>query len=249
MKFRKVWNDETNNFLIAHKDLCRPNGGYDELLKIFNEAYPGANVGRNGLKTQCSRLGITKRKHPHGATKALPLYSEHYKKGYVRIKIAQPSVWVSKAKWVYMETHPWEDCSERSNYIFLDGNNRNFHPNNIERVKIKYMGIFNGMGGTAETPELTRLRVLQAKLKYGQLEAGEKLGLVVNCGAGRRFREDVNREARERSKKLTPEQRKRRAKRAYQRIMERRRQDPAFDEKYKAYQREYAKRNRNNSSV
>ena len=35
-------------------------------------------------------------------------------------------------------------------YIFLDGNSRNFAPDNIERVPLKLMGIFNIMGGTAE---------------------------------------------------------------------------------------------------
>ena len=241
-EFRKIWTEETDGFLKDHKDLCR-RGGYDTLLALFLERFPDSRVGRNAIKTECSRIGITQKK-PHGSTRALPLYTEQEKKGYLRIKVAQPSVWWSKARWVYVETHPWEDCSERSNYIFLDGDNRNFAPDNIMRVRLCLMGIFNGLGGTADTPEETRLRVRLAELKYARNNLGEKMGLTVQYGTGRRFRDEQNRKAREYNHILTPEQKRKRSRRQSEYQKKRRQNDPEYAEKYRVYQREWRKKNR-----
>lgn len=201
-KFRKIWNDETNGFLTEHKGLNRM-----EVYEAFMVRFPDSRVTFCALCNQLSRLGL-RQCRPHGTRRPRPLWSEQVKKGYVRIKIAEPNVWVSKAKWVYMETHPWEDFSERSNYVFLDGDNRNFSPENIERVPIKFMGLFNIAGGCEKgNPELTKLRILQVKMKLAIYDAGENLGLVVRTGNNTRlFREERNRKARERNS--SPERRK-----------------------------------------
>lgn len=194
-RFRKVWNEEKRAWLMEHKDMNRK-----EAYSLFLLSYPDASdVTETAFYNERSRIGAVGCKVKHGSTKCRPLYSEQIKKGYVRIKVAQPNVWKMKARWVYEETHPWEDFSERSNYIFLDGDSRNFSPDNIERVPLRLMGVFNLMGGTEKgKPELTKLRVLQAKLKLAQLDAGEKLGGVVSYGGGRRFRKDIAASARER---------------------------------------------------
>lgn len=181
--FRKIWDAEKNAFLKSTKGMDR-----HDALALFREKWPEADVTDCAFYNQRSRMGAAENRpyNYQGARKPRPLYSEQIKKGYVRIKIAQPGTWVSKAKWVYMETHPWEDFSERSNYIFLDGDTRNFHPENIERVPLSLMGIFCGLGGTVPgEPELTRLNVLRARLKVAQLDALEKCGQVVKYGTGR----------------------------------------------------------------
>jgi hypothetical protein len=106
-----------------------------------------------------------------------------------------------------METHPWEDFTDRSNYVFLDGNNRNFSPENIERVSLKVMGVFNLLGGCEKgDAEITRLRIAEAKLKLATLDAGEKLGLVCRYQSegrknpGRAFIAERNEKAREYNK-------------------------------------------------
>lgn len=194
-KFRKVWTEEINEWLKTTKGL-KPSEAYSLFLKTYPDI---TDVTRTAFCNQRSRMkcaGVCT--NPHFSRKPRPLYSEQIKKNYVRIKIAQPNVWVSKAQWVYMETHPWEDFSERSNYIFLDGDNRNFHPDNIERVPLSVMGLFNLMGGTEkDSPDITRLRIAQAKLKLAIMDAGEKRGLVANGGGGRVFIEERNRRARE----------------------------------------------------
>jgi|GEM_PF-1354472 len=210
-KFRKIWNEETDGFLVSHRKITGTD--YDRLLKLFLEAFPDSRVTKCAIKNECSRLRLCKPQNPH-PTRHRPLYSEHLKKGYVRIKIAEPNVWVSKSKWVYMETHPWEDFSERSNYIFLDGDTRNFSPENIERVPLKLMGIYNLTGGVAKgCPELTRVRIAQARLKQRLMDSGEKVGLVVvvngkNRHACRVFKSRRNELARTRYRMLPPEKKK-----------------------------------------
>lgn len=197
--FRKIWNDNTNGFILKNKGMrFRLKAFYEAFMKEF----PYSQVTYVAFKNQCSRLGVVSRHNPHGACKCRPLYSEHYKKGYVRIKIAQPNVWVSKAKWVYMETHPWEDFSESSEYIFLDGDTRNFHPDNIERLPRRIATLFASAGSNKGGPEIVKLRIAQCKLKMAMLDAGEKLGLTCSTSAGRRFIEDRNASQRERMRRL-----------------------------------------------
>lgn len=180
--FRKIWDAEKNAFLMSQKGMNRR-----EAFAKFCERYPDAGVTLTAFYNQRSRIGASDRtcRSRHNRNPR-PLYSEQMKKGYVRIKIAQPSVWVSKAKWVYMETHPWEDFTERSNYIFLDGDNRNFAPHNIARLELKYMGIYNRLGGTIPgEPEANRVRIALAKLKYAEFNAKEKTGGAVRTKSGR----------------------------------------------------------------
>ena len=204
-KFRKVWTAELNAWLLTTKGMNR-KAAYALFLETFPQI---TDVTECAFNNQRSRMGAAgKSTNPGFSRKPRPLYSEQVKKGYVRIKIAQPNVWVSKAKWVYMETHPWEDFTERSNYVFLDGDSRYFSPDNIERVPLRLMGLFNGFGGSEEgNPEVTRLRILQAKLKYARLDAGERLGLVVSYGTARFFRKEYN--AKLRAYNSRPERRER----------------------------------------
>ncbi len=235
-KFRKIWDEKTNGFLIAHREL-EPSAMYE----LFMKEFPDSGVSYYAIKTQLSRLDL-RPKRPHGSTKARPLYSEQEKKGYLRIKVAQPNVWWPKAKWVYHETHPGTDWEERANYIFLDGDNRNFDPDNIERVPLCLMGVFNGLGGTGATAEETRLHLRLAMLKKAQFDAGEKVGLVAKHGSSRVFYSDQNERARLRNSR--PEIRKRTNELARMRLQKMKAEEP---EKYQAYlerQRSYKKKKR-----
>lgn len=243
-KFRKIWNDVTNGFILDHKEMRKD---YKAFYAAFIAQFPDSEVTYTAFKNQCSRLGIADRGRSHkGARLPRPLYSEQIKKGYVRIKIAQPNVWVVKAKWVYMETHPWEDFSERSNYVFLDGDNRNFHPDNIERVPLRVMAQYNLMGGCIPgEPELTRLRIFLAKLKMAYFDYGEKHGLVAYNGTNRCIRTERNEKARlyrirrwqdPEKKKMDMENRKK--------YHKRRMQDPEYIEKLRKYQKEWIKKKR-----
>lgn len=186
-KFRKVWTPEINAWLKTTKGMT-PGEAYELFLKTYPDI---KDVTRIAFCNQRSRMGAAGPCYnPKFSRAPRPLYSEQIKKGYVRIKIAQPNVWVSKAKWVYMETHPeeYEICSTtRANYIFLDGNTRNFHPDNIARVPLNIMSVFNSLGGTVDgNPELTRLRLTQAILKSKILDKLEEQGKTKRYGTYRR---------------------------------------------------------------
>jgi len=238
--FRKIWDDEKNAFIKSTKGMA-PGDAY----AAFLEKFPGADVTRTAFCNQRSRLGAAGVcTNAKTSRKPRPLYSEQVKKGYVRIKIAQPNVWISKAQFVYQNAHPEEDFSECSNYIFLDGDTRNFEPGNIARVPLSLMGIFCQMGGQVEgDAEATRLRLAQAKLKKTQLDLGEKIGEVVKYGHSRKFRDELNAYARQYSKRVSddPERRRKRSKRQWEYEKRRQATDPEYCERLRRYRREWAR--------
>ena len=192
-QFRKIWDAEKNEFIKSTKGMTRTAA-----LQAFRENYPEADCTDVAFFNQRSRLKAADNATYKGSRKPRPLYAEQEKKGYIRIKIAQPNTWVSKAKWVYMQAHPEEDLTERSNYIFLDGDTRNFAPENIARVPLSLMGLFCGLGGTVKgAPECTRINILRARLKKAQLDALEKHGQVSTYAHCRKDKKEVARERRE----------------------------------------------------
>lgn len=246
--FRKIWDKCKNEWLVSHKKMSKK-----EMYSLFLKEFPDClDITYTAFKNQCSRVGAsyTKNNCWRGSRKPRELYAEQLKKDYVRIKVAQPNIWWSKAKWVYAEFHPWEYesiISERSNYVFLDGNNRNFSPENIERVPLYVMGIFNLYGGCEKgNPEITRLRIAQAKLKYAIMDAGERMGLVADGGAGRVFIEERNRRAREYNS--TPERKKILAERARKYREKLKIENPEkykqLQEKQKTYRKDWYRKNK-----
>lgn len=246
-KFRKIWDAEKNNFLKATKGLHKLDA-----LATFYAAYPElrGDVTPTAFFNQRSRMGAAGKPSHHFCRKPRPLYSEQVKKGYVRIKVAQPNVWWPKAKLVYHNAHPDEDLSERSNYVFLDGDNRNFSPDNIARVPLKLMGVFTLLGGTEEgCPEATRVRLAQAKLKVASLDLAEKVGEVAfvthNGRTMRVYKPRRNELARARSKKISADPERRRRRNEWAKVyLAKKRLDPEWVEKYRKYNREWAKRKR-----
>jgi hypothetical protein len=241
-QFRKIWDAEKNEFIKSTKGMKRYAA-----LQAFREKYPEADCTDVAFFNQRSRLKAADNATYKGSRKPRPLYAEQEKKGYIRIKIAQPNTWVSKAKWVYMQAHPEEDYSERSNYIFLDGDTRNFDPDNIARVSLKIIGIFAQMGGTVRgNAEATRIRLAQAKLKSATYDLGEKIGTVVTVGHTRMFRKDRNEKARTYQRKAAadPERKKRRNEKAREYERQRKANDQEYREKRRTYSREWARAHR-----
>lgn len=190
--FRKIWNSETDGFLVSRKPACGVD--YGRLLEMFLKEFPKSGVTEAAIRNRCSQLKLCRSgRHPGS-----PLYSERIKKGYVRIKVAEPNVWVSKAQWVYQETHPWEDFTERSCYIFLNGDNRDFSPSNIERIPTRIKAPLAKLGGCAKgDPDTTRLRIARARLRCAILDAGERLGMVATYCGTRGFKDDFARRTKE----------------------------------------------------
>ena len=58
---------------------------------------------------------------------------------------------------------------------------------NIERIEGKYRTLFLKFGGVDGNPEVTKIRILQAKMRAAQLDLGEKIGTVRLYGKHGRY--------------------------------------------------------------
>lgn len=143
--------------------------------KAFCEKFTG--ITATAFYDQRSRSKVSPKK-PHGSNKRAKLYEERVKGGYVQIKVAEPCTWKSKARWVWEETHPGEKIEKHDKFLFLNGDNRDFRYENIERLEAKYLTTFLYFGGSDKNPEVTKIRILQAKIRVAQLDLGEKVGIV-----------------------------------------------------------------------
>ena len=176
---RLKWTPEMLDFVKSTKGQDR-----ETAYKAFCEKFTG--ITATAFYNQRSRSGVSPKK-PHGTNKRAKLYEERIKSGYVQIKVAEPSTWISKTRWVWEETHPGEQTEKTDNFIFLNGNNRDFRPVNIERIERKYRILFLKFGGVDENPEVTKIRILQAKMRAAQLDLGEKIGTVRLYGKHGRY--------------------------------------------------------------
>lgn len=230
--FRKCWDDEKHRFLLDHKDMDRK-----ELYGLFCRTFERTDISFCAVMNERSRIGAAP-KRPHGSTRQRPLYSEQEKKGYIRIKVAQPNVWIMKARWVYEETHPGYIYSKNDVFYFLDGDSRNFSPDNIEVMKRQWQTLFQQFGGTVEdNPELTRLHILQAGLKYKTFDFAEKNGLTSRFKNFRRMKEDARKKTREYWNRKTKEEQREISRRYRERLAERMEADPVFAEKIRKQHR------------
>lgn len=188
--FRKrKWTEEQERWLIEHKDISGKILMYEE----FKKAFPNAEFTVFAIASKRTELGAFGR-HTGNLSRRKPLYSEQEKKGYVRIKVAQPDVWWQKQKWVWVETHPGEPFERTDKFMFLDGNNRNFNSENIRKVSHRVVGIINrAFGGLpSSNAEINDVFITKIELRLAMLDIGEKFGLVSDYGGGRMFREHRN---------------------------------------------------------
>lgn len=243
----QIWTEERKNWLVENTKGLGRQEAYDLFCKAFPELKT-TNIAVNNMR---SRLRCAMYTCKHGSTKSRPLYSEREKKGYIFIKVAQPSVWWSKAKFVYVATHPEEagDFLETDAFYFYDGNNRNFNPNNIFLVHRREQAVFINEGGIVkDNPEQTRINLLQARLKLAQLDALEKIpGEVVISGNTRLIREERNRKQRERihTKYTTdPEWRRNYLEKRKQYEANKKANDPEYSKRRKEYARNWAREKR-----
>lgn len=218
-------------------------GNTDKLYEQFREKFPEADITLTAFRNQRSRSGASDKK-PHGTNKRAALFEERTKGGYVMIKIAEPDKWISKARYVYQNAHPEEEVKKNAQFYFLDRNNRNFDPANIIKVDARERTIFMIEGGIADDPAETRLHLAMAKLRLAQLDLGEKIGDVIDYGAGRKTKEECRRRSAEyarKNKKKVLEQ----AKSYYERIKEEGGERwKRHQEQHKKTAREWARRNR-----
>lgn len=200
-----IWTEELDRELMELKDTPR-----NEAWEIFNSRHPGLTTFI-GFANHRSRCGAVSKHIKHGCTKARPIYSFMYKKGYKFIKVAQPSVWWPYQKWIWIENNPdrLNELQDHDCFIFLDGDITNFSLDNIELMHRREQTMFQFFGGTVPGhPEETKIHLLQARLKIQAMDVAEKQGLVVYTGGYRVLKEERNEKVRtyyQRKKETDPE--------------------------------------------
>lgn len=109
-----------------------------------------------------------------------PVGSFQMKKGYIRIKVAEPNKWMQYQRYVWEQNHPGQSA-EGKTVIFMDGNTRNFGPSNLECVERGELSVMAELGCTAESSReerelyLLRARLVYAKSKiFGSKEAARR---------------------------------------------------------------------------
>ena len=215
----------------------------DDAYKDFIARFPDADITLVAFRNQRSRSGASDKK-PHGTNRRAALFEERIKSGYVMIKIAEPDKWISKARYIYQNAHPEEEVKKNAQFYFLDRNNRNFDPANIIKVDARERAIFMLEGGVADDPAETRLHLAMAKLRLAQLDLGEKVGDVIDYGAGRKSKE-VNRQRSAEYARTHREEMRERSKNYYKQIKtEGGERWKRHQEQHKKTAREWARRNK-----
>lgn len=181
---KKKWTKEQEDWLLEHKEIR----GRTAMYNAFCSAFPDATFTEAAISTKRTELGAYGNHPKDRRRNAVPLYSERIKKGYVIIKVSKCEWW-PKNRWVWVATHPGEPFDIHNQFLFLDGDNFNFKPENIIKVDHRILGILNReYGGCIKgEAELNSLRIKLIEHKLAILDAGEKLGLVKDYGSGRAF--------------------------------------------------------------
>lgn len=109
-----------------------------------------------------------------------PVGSFQEKKGYVRIKVAEPNKWMQYQRYVWEQHHPGQSA-EGKTVIFMDGNKRNFDISNLECVERSELSVMAELGCTCKSSReeremyLLRARLVCAKSKMlGPKEAAKR---------------------------------------------------------------------------
>lgn len=185
-KFRKTWTQEKNDFLLKHKEMAAKDS-----YPLFLQAFPDSHdITFTAFVNHRSRIRAIPERYNnyniHAKKSQRPIFSKQIKKYYIRIKIAQPDVWMFKHHYVW-----WQNTGHKptktETVVFLDGNNRNFDFQNLMLVPRTIIGILNNpafrLGVVKNDPELTKINIQNAMLIFETRKLGKKMGLVYNRGA------------------------------------------------------------------
>ena len=236
----RKWSDEITEFM---KSVCplREHGfsSRRELAEEINRRFCREFTDR-ALCTHCYDNGIqlglcnSNSDVPRGEKhwRHRPVGSFQEKKGYIRIKVAEPNKWMQYQRYVWEQNHPGQSA-EGKTVIFMDGNIRNFDPSNLECVERAELSVMAELGCTAAcTKEERELYLLRARLVCA------KSKIFGSKEAARRHNK-MNYER----KKDDPEVKAKRAAYAKQRLAEIM-ADPVRHQEYLEKQRAYREKNR-----
>lgn len=171
-QFRK-WKDEIIEWV---RSICPASEhGYQNRRQIVDELNRrfGTDFTLNSFVTHVNECGIQlgfaysansqNRGQKHWRHRPVGSFQE--KKGYLRIKVAEPNQWMQYQRYVWEQAHPGESA-EGKFVIFLDGNNRNFSLDNLTVVTRGELAVMAEMGNRKDmTPQERWTLILRARLK------------------------------------------------------------------------------------
>lgn len=184
----RKWSDEITEFV---KSVCplREHGINsrrelaEEINRKFNREFTDKAVCShcydNGIQLGlCYSNSDVPRGEKHWRHRPVGSFQE--KKGYIRIKVAEPNKWMQYQRYVWEQNHPGQSA-EGKTVIFMDGNNRNFDPSNLECVERGELSVMAELGCTAKSSReeremyLLRARLVCAKSKiFGSKETARR---------------------------------------------------------------------------
>lgn len=184
----RKWTDEITEFV---KSVCplREHGinSRRELAEAINKRF-GRDFTDKAVCSHCYENGIqlglccSNSDVPRGEKhwRHRPVGSFQEKKGYIRIKVAEPNKWMQYQRYIWEQNHPGQSA-EGKTVIFMDGNKRNFDISNLECVERGELSVMAELGCTAESSReerelfLLRARLVYAKSKiFGPKEASKR---------------------------------------------------------------------------
>jgi phage protein len=233
------WTKEIDHWI---KERCPiREHGYAQIQHILDELNATflTNFSITAFKTNCYSKGLklevmknTNHRRGEKHHRHNPVGSLQVKKGYVQIKIAEPNQWMQYQRYVWEQHHPGESAKGMV-VIFMDGNNRNFDPSNLERVSRGELTVMARKGHTAAMSREERgICLLRARVAIAKVNL-----------AGREKAYALSNKANYERKKNDPAEKAKRAAYEKQRlanIMA----DPVKHEAYLCKQREYRAKNR-----
>lgn len=168
----KLWTHDIEAWL---RSICpaREHGykNRQEILDDLNEWF-GTSFSLHAFVTHCYESGI--QLGFASSNSNIPRGEKHwrhrevgefqYKKGYLRIKVAEPNKWMQYQRYLWEQAHPGESA-EGKVVIFLDGNNRNFSLDNLACITRSEQSLMAEFGCTKDSSRDEReLCLLRARL-------------------------------------------------------------------------------------
>lgn len=178
------------------KGVCRIHGLRTGRNGRFEKGNEPANKGKRGVVYTSDKKhknhSDTQFKKGNKPSNTIPIGTELDIDGYIYVKINDIPLAPKTVNWIQKHRLIWEQTHERKvpeNHavVFVDGNRRNFDPNNLLLIHRSALVCFNKTGRQNDDPEIIKSRLLlhevdqKAKRKGRENESNQNSGTLGDC--------------------------------------------------------------------
>src|SRR5574344_209785 len=172
------WTDEIKSYLYTRRR--EPSSAIiDDLNNKF-----GTSFSIHALISARTTYRLSEYRNSPRPSRARLIGSEQIKKGYIRVKVAQPDVWKFKHVMIWEQAHN-ETVKKYETVVFLDGNNRNFSVDNLYKLTRREILRMNSKGLFSHDPQETMVHIALVKQRIALIDKAKKLGM---CSQGNTLR-------------------------------------------------------------